>query len=84
MDFRCVKSPLHTPFCPQVAILRFIPQSLIFLHQDIHEMFGRIEDVLESAVGIRGFVGVSSDHCIGTMSREAGFRSEDLPALLHG
>ena len=42
-------------------ILCFIPPSLICLHEDIHETFGRIEDVLESAVGIRGFVGVSSD-----------------------
>ena len=27
----------------------------------VHETVGRIEDVLESAVGMRGFVGVSGD-----------------------
>ena len=52
-----MRSPLHTPFCPRVAD----SPSLIFLHEDIHETFGRIEYVLESAAGIRGFVGVSSD-----------------------
>ena len=36
-------------------------QSLICLREDIHETVGRIEDVLESAVGIRAFVGVPSD-----------------------
>ena len=54
----CLKSPLHTPLW---QILRFIPQSLICLHEDIHETVGRIEDVLDSAVDIRGFVGVSGD-----------------------
>ena len=41
-------------------MLRLIPQSLICPHEDIHETIG-IEDVLESAAGVRGFVGVSSD-----------------------
>ena len=32
---------------------RFIPQSLICSHEDVHETVGRIEDVLEFAVGVR-------------------------------
>ena len=34
-------------------IFCFIPQSLICSHEDVHKTVGRIEDVLEFAVGVR-------------------------------
>ena len=37
------------------------PQSLVCLHEDIHETVGWIVDLFEFAVGVRGLVGVSAD-----------------------
>ena len=51
----CTKSPLHTPFCPRVANLSFhsTGSDMLRSHEDVHETVGRIEDVLEFAVGVR-------------------------------
>ena len=51
-SLHCIFHPVH-----EWQVLRFIPQFLIRLHEGIHETVGRIVDVLEFAVGVRGLVG---------------------------
>ena len=48
-------------------ILRRIPQSLRCSHEDVHETVGWIVDMLEFAVGVRRFVGVSGDFRIASV-----------------
>ena len=55
-SLHCIFHSVH-----EWQVLHCIPQSLVCLHEDIHETVGRIEDVLEFAVGVRGLVGVSGD-----------------------
>ena len=47
-SLHCILHSVH-----KWQVFRFIPQSLIFSHEDVHETVGRIEDVLELAVGVR-------------------------------
>ena len=55
-SLHCIFHSVH-----EWQVLRFIPQSLVCFHEDIPETVGRIVDLLEFAVGVRGLVGVSGD-----------------------
>ena len=47
-----------------------IPQSLICSHEGVHETVGRVVDMLEFAVGVRRFVGVSADRIASVQGHE--------------